>query len=448
MKTSRLIPFVSAVFLLIAMLLPQPASGQYDAEWKHCADSITAGCKTPYQKAKAIYMWEIFNIQYDYSYRICFAEDCWKFRKGICHAISVLYVELAHRCGLDAWVIIGDAKTSEYPDGDGFHAWVGVKTEKGIILIDPTWGACTSSRFSSQEELLNWFDVKPAHMIFTHFPYNDEYQRLSTPLTKEQYKSLPIISPIKLKKEGKASAVLAYYLEHPVKRNTPEEPQPIVQSGNDLILNLEGVSYKLVQVDSGTVTLGEKCVHNETVANYYMGETEVTQALWKAVMGTTVQQQWEKSSQLSRSMIEGDDYPMFYVNYYEVDTFINKLNQLTGRTFRLPTNTEWEYAARGGNKSCGYRYSGSNNLDSVAWYKDNSDEKIHPVKTKQPNELGLFDMSGNVEEWVGDWYSGTQCQCRGGWYSGSEEKSDVTVCYALDPSHRFSILGFRLVLEP
>ena len=127
------------------------------------------------------------------------------------------------------------------------------------------------------------------------------------------------------------------------------------------------------------------------MSSYYIGETEVTQALWKAVMGS------------NPSEFKGDDLPVEQVSWDDCQIFISKLNALTGKRFRLPTEAEWEFAARGGNQSRHTPYSGSSRIDDVAWYLYNSGEKTHPVKTKQPNELGIYDMSGNVWEWCQDW---------------------------------------------
>ena len=137
----------------------------------------------------------------------------------------------------------------------------------------------------------------------------------------------------------------------------------------------------------------EKTVHWVTLSNYYIGKYEVTQAEWKAVMGE------------NPSYFEGlDNLPVEKVSWNDCQKFIAKLNAATGKNFRLPTEAEWEYAARGGNKSQGFIYSGSNDIDNVAWYAGNSGDKTHVVGMKQPNELGLYDMSGNVWEWCDDWY--------------------------------------------
>ena len=160
------------------------------------------------------------------------------------------------------------------------------------------------------------------------------------------------------------------------------------------------VSFNMVFVEGGTFQMGsndseahsdEKPVHSVTLNDYYIGETEVTQELWEAVMGS------------NPSVFKGSKKPVEMVSWNNCQEFIMKLNRLTGRDFRLPTEAEWEYAARGGNKSQGYKYSGSNTIDDVAWYDENS-LSTHPVGTKAPNELGLYDMSGNVWEWCSDWY--------------------------------------------
>ena len=164
----------------------------------------------------------------------------------------------------------------------------------------------------------------------------------------------------------------------------------------------DGISIEMVKVEAGTFMMGatsemkdpfsnEKPVHQVTLTNdYYMGKYEVTQTLWEAVMGS------------NPSYFKGDNLPVEEVSWNYCQEFISKLNSMTGRKFRLPTEAEWEYAARGGKKSRSYQYSGSSNISDVAWSKENSDGKPHLVGSKQMNELGLYDMAGNVCEWCYD----------------------------------------------
>jgi formylglycine-generating enzyme required for sulfatase activity len=160
----------------------------------------------------------------------------------------------------------------------------------------------------------------------------------------------------------------------------------------------------MVYVQGGTFTLGctaeqgddcyndEKPAHRVTVDDFYIGKYEITQAQWLAVMGSNA------------SYYRGETLPVEMVSWYDVQDFVRKLNARTGKSYRLPTEAEWEYAARGGRASRGYRYSGSNKVSDVAWYGYNSGGKTHPVGTKSPNELGIYDMSGNVYEWCSDRY--------------------------------------------
>ena len=191
-----------------------------------------------------------------------------------------------------------------------------------------------------------------------------------------------------------------------------EEPEEQPETpGTNQTFNVNGVSFTMIAVEGGIFKMGaqsssssgdnydsdasssESPVHSVTLSSYYIGETEVTQELWEAVMGS------------NPSYYSGyPQRPVESVSWNDCQEFITKLNQLTGRNFRLPTEAEWEYAARGGNKSKGYKYSGSNTIDDVAWYTSNSSSRTHDVKTKQVNELGIYDMSGNVWEWCQDWY--------------------------------------------
>lgn len=221
---------------------------------------------------------------------------------------------------------------------------------------------------------------------------------------------------------------------------------------------VNGVTFKMIRVEAGTFRMGstsgdsdEQPVHSVTLSSdYYIGETEVTQELWTAVMGDNPSN-FTSDSQL----------PVEKVSWNDCLTFITKLNSLTGATFRLPTEAEWEFAACGGNKSQGYTYSGSNTIGNVAWYTDNSSSKTHVVKTKSPNELGIYDMSGNVWEWCQDWYgsyssaavtdpqgasSGSYRVARGGSWNRSATRCRCTYRSYDTPTHTSSLLGLRLVM--
>ena len=225
--------------------------------------------------------------------------------------------------------------------------------------------------------------------------------------------------------------------------------------GEDKVFTVNGVSFKMIAVKSGTFQLGsddwydnEKPVHQVTLSDYYIGETEVTQELWSAVMGSN-------PSEFPGNM----QRPVEMVSWNDCQTFISKLNELTGETFRLPTEAQWEYAACGGNKSKGYTYSGGDAIDDVAWHEYNSGGMTHPVKTKAPNELGIYDMTGNVYEWCSDWYgsysSAAQTDPTGpstGSYRlirGGSWGSDATYCRVASrgsstPTFSYISLGLRL----
>ena len=239
-----------------------------------------------------------------------------------------------------------------------------------------------------------------------------------------------------------------------------ENPNP--NTGGTQTFTVNGVSFTMVGVEGGTFTMGatseqgtsdpydaEYPTHSVTLSNFSIGETEVTRELWKAVMGS------------DPSYFGGTNLPVEYVSWNNCQTFITKLNQLTGKNFRLPTEAEWEYAARGGNKSKGYKYAGSNNLNDVAWYSDNSSRNTHPVKQKQPHELGLYDMSGNVWEWCQDWYgsyssnaqtnptgptSGSDRVVRGGGWGNNARHCRVSNRDSDAPTEYVNDLGLRLAL--
>ena len=249
----------------------------------------------------------------------------------------------------------------------------------------------------------------------------------------------------------------------PVRPVTPGEPMPEKQ---DYSVNPAfGVSFKMIWVEGGAFEMcdiGASNKHSKyqvTLDGYWIAETEVTQALWTAVMG--------KGNRWSTYYDNEDNYPAYYVSYEEAIDFCNTLNEITRNryNFTLPTEAQWEYAARGGVKSEGYQYSGSNTADDVAWYSKNSDSKMHRVKSddKSPNELGLYDMSGNVWEWCLDWYkkypngsetnpsgpdSGTDRVLRGGSWRGGASNCQVTNRSCEDPDSKTDNIGFRLVALP
>ena len=213
---------------------------------------------------------------------------------------------------------------------------------------------------------------------------------------------------------------------------------------------------EFVKVKGGTFTMGDAAFedakpHKVKLRSYYMQKTEVTQELWEAVMGS------------NPSYFNGcPNCPVEQVSWVDIQQFISKLNAKTGKTYRLPTEAEWEFAARGGKKSKGYKYAGSNEIEAVAWYYKNNENKTHPVGQKSPNELGIYDMTGNVWEWCSDWYgesyynsspgnnpqgpdSGTYRVMRGGSWRISAEYCLVAGRYDWIPDFRDFNLGFRLL---
>ncbi|MGM9808087.1 MAG: formylglycine-generating enzyme family protein [Candidatus Onthomorpha sp.] len=236
-------------------------------------------------------------------------------------------------------------------------------------------------------------------------------------------------------------------------------------SYNEQTFTVKGVEFKMIKVEGGTFSMGatseqtnydddEKPVHSVTLSDYYIGETEVTQELWVAVMGS------------NPSVFKGDNQrPVEKVSWDDCQEFIKELNRLTGKEFRLPTEAEWEYAARGGkySKDYAYQYSGSNDADEVAWYHGNSGDETHPVKTKKANELGLYDMSGNVSEWCNDWSNknyyrnspqtnptgpseGENRVVRGGCWYNSVRYVRVSYRFRYAPGYRGYNSGLRLAL--
>lgn len=218
--------------------------------------------------------------------------------------------------------------------------------------------------------------------------------------------------------------------------------------------SMSKVTFKMIYVDGGTFDMGDNSIgnatHKVTLSPFYIAETVVTQALWKTVMA------WNSSD------YEGAINPVENVSWDDCQKFIERLNQMTGLTFRLPTEAEWEFAARGGNNSKNTVYSGSDNIDDVAWYRANSGSATHPVAQKKPNELGLYDMSGNVWEWCEDYYEpytpkyqvnphgpkfGSKRAARGGSWCCSEKCSQVDYRNFYTQNKSFYQLGLRLAMS-
>lgn len=235
-------------------------------------------------------------------------------------------------------------------------------------------------------------------------------------------------------------------------------------TSDDGIYTVNGVDFKMIFVEGGSYMMGakitelgsltlEKPQHPVILSSYKIGETEVTQELWTAVMGT------------NPSCFKGDlQRPVEYVTWYDCREFVTKLKELTGKNFRLPTEAEWEYAARGGMTwfTNYYKFSGSDTCRLVGWYSTTSGGTSHPVKQLLPNALGIYDMTGNVCEWVNDWYSayttdeyqvdptgpttGSYKVYRfGSWYNNAVENR-VSYRYMREPEFRTNYLGLRLAL--
>ena len=245
------------------------------------------------------------------------------------------------------------------------------------------------------------------------------------------------------------------------------------QQTNSSILSftIGDTDFKMIKVEGGSLWMGfqnknqddeyeddkddkdsryddEAPVHYVAVDGFYLGETEVSQKLWSAVMGNNPSQHTDPQC----------DLPVENVSWYDCQIFIEKLNKLTGMSFRLPTEAEWEFAARGGTQGHNYRYryAGGNKLSDVAWTTDDQGNKTHEIKTKKPNELGLDDMTGNVWEWCEDWYGSYDTSkpqktkrkvLRGGGWTNVAKTFRIIYRESAFPDCRYYCIGFRLALS-
>ena len=233
------------------------------------------------------------------------------------------------------------------------------------------------------------------------------------------------------------------------------EPEMVFVQGGQFLMGTEGDEVHYDDDDDEEDDIhydyeddfnSEKPAHIVTINGFYMATYLVTQSLWQIVMGNY------------SSRFKMEDIPVEDVNYDECQLFVEKLNELTSKKYRLPTEAEWEFAARGGNKSKGYKYAGSDDADEVAWHFNNSDRKTHPVGLKKANELGLYDMSGNVYEWCNDWYgkysaisqinpngptTGSERVLRGGCCSGFDTSTCTRNRHGSNPSYNYFEDEFR-----
>jgi formylglycine-generating enzyme required for sulfatase activity len=233
-----------------------------------------------------------------------------------------------------------------------------------------------------------------------------------------------------------------------------QEQQQEQQQGQAIVF--EDLEIEMIHVKGGPFRMGsikyddEKPIHEVILSGFFIGKYVVTQAQWTKIMGNNPSYN-----------AQGGNYPVECVSWDDAQDFCARLNMLTGKSYRLPTEAEWEYAARGGNQSQGYEYSGSKKLDEVGWYGENSEGSTHPVgdKSKTANELGIHDMSGNVWEWCSDWYGeypatpqknpsgpsrGSFRVSRGGsWFNYAKSCRSANRNY-YDPLNRFNVLGFRV----
>ncbi len=298
--------------------------------------------------------------------------------------------------------------------------------------------------------------------------YIDGVKKGTTPITLR--KLLVGEYNLELKKETYATYIGSIEIKH---NEITEITEKLVSGANPYeIESKDPFLAEMVYVEGGTFTMGctskkgsdcsekEKPIHKVTLSDYYIGKYEVTQRQWQAIMGVSTK--LSNPSYFSNC----DSCPVENISWEDIQVFLSILNKKTSKTYRLPTEAEWEYAARGGisnSSGTATKYLGSDNISYIAWYLDNSSNRTHPVGRKAPNDLGIYDMSGNVWEWCSDWYgdysssrqtnpkgsaNGSNRVLRGGGWNYSPRYCRVSYRNGINPEDRGSNCGFRLVLEP
>lgn len=243
-------------------------------------------------------------------------------------------------------------------------------------------------------------------------------------------------------------------------------------AGRDYVETAADLNMKMIWVEGGDFLMGatseqgsdvneDEVIHRVKLDSYYIGECEVTQSQWEKIMGSSIEYQASKAGFSTNGT--GHDYAMYYVSWGDAQAFCSELSRITGRTYCLPTEAQWEYAARGGKSAGGTKYSGSRLIHEIAWYSGNSGATIHPVKGRRPNALGLYDMSGNVYEWCSDWYgdydvndtnnpagpsSGSNRVLRGGCWFSEAQDCRISLRGYNSPDGRGYESGFRVVMLP
>jgi formylglycine-generating enzyme required for sulfatase activity len=364
----------------------------------------------------------------------------------------------------------GPAGDDELPGDDGYNTAFGYRLVTDAV---PAEGGTVGRNPD------NTGYSEGAHVIVTAVP-NEGYEFAGwsgASASAEPYVIVAMNSDLEL--------VANFALKEPDTGTDDEVPVDTTSLGQDLTILAGDLPIDMVFVQGGSFNMGcteeqgdeytcypqEFPVHKVTLSNFYMAKYQVTQKLWVQITGSN-------PSGVYYEDLVTDDAPVNNVAWKEVQEFIDKLNELTGEKYRLPTEAEWEYAARGGNKSKGYKYAGSDDVDEVAWYAGNSrgismEDELpiikgpRPVGTKKPNELGIYDMTGNVEEWVNDWIShngtnwtgyteeakvnpkgpesGTNRVIRGGSWTAPAWR--ISGRWGRPPVNREDGLGFRLVLD-